>query len=231
MVAEGQLRWENRNLTNDKLLSNKKCQLKPWKKKGPDTLLPTWVYWLCSLVSTKSNDVPLWYIPNPSCTPWLEVEYRTSEKQTLHIAFSKKIWVGFEEWSDRHPEIYCHWIFGKDLLSQIISILIEKVISTKAINRTVKKSKNGNFLVVIDSWRDTENSLKMKFFHTAKCKPFLLEKLSTSTCVLRSRELTLATAEEIRAAMRKQDVTVYKRITIRKGEEETQKNTYKFLRK
>ena len=55
-------------------------------------------------------------------TGQLEVEYRTSEKQTLHIAFSKKIWVGFEEWSGRHPEIYCHWIFGKDLLSQIVSI-------------------------------------------------------------------------------------------------------------
>ena len=52
------------------------------------------------------------------------------------------------------------------------------------------------------------------------------ERLNTSKGVIRSREMSLATSERIRAALGKQRVTNYKRITIRKVGEEIQTNTY-----
>ena len=65
----------------------------------------------------------------------------------------------------------------------------------------------------------------MKIFHTTKCRGYLHKKLNTSTGVIRSRELVLAT-QEMSAALGKQAVTNIKRITISKGEEKIETNTY-----
>ena len=51
------------------------------------------------------------------------------------------------------------------------------------------------------------------------------EKLNTSKGVIRSRELTLATEEEIASVLGKQQVTNI-RISIRNGEERIQINTF-----
>ena len=59
-----------------------------------------------------------------------------------------------------------------------------------------------------------------------KCRAFQHEKLSTSKGVIRSRELALATGEEIASALGKQGVTNIRRISIRKGEEQIYTNTY-----
>ena len=56
---------------------------------------------------------------------------------------------------------------------------IEKIISTKASPKTVKKTRNGNFLVEADSHRQAENIFKIKTFHTKKCRIYLHEKLNT----------------------------------------------------
>lgn len=54
-----------------------------------------------------------------------------------------------------------------------------------------------------------ENQLKMK---ELKFKSYPYELLNTCKGVIRSRELSLTTQEEIKVALDKQDVTEYKRI-------------------
>ena len=104
--------------------------------------------------------------------------------------------------------------------------LIEKIISTRATLKNMKKIPNGNLLVEVESWRQAESILKMKTFHTTKCRAYLHEKLNNSKRVIWSRELALATEEEMLAAREKQEITNIKRIFIRKGEEKIETNTY-----
>ena len=66
----------------------------------------------------------------------------------------------------------------------------------------------------------------MKIFHTTKCRAYPHERLNTSKGVIRSRELALAKEEEMSTALGKQGVTNIKRITIRKGEEKIETNSY-----
>ena len=111
-------------------------------------------------------------------------------------------------------------------LAKLSPFLIEKVISTRASPKNLKKTRNGNLLVEVDSRRQAENILKIKTFHTTKCRAYPHEKLNTSKGVIRSRELALATEDEIASALGKQGVTNIKRISIRKGEQRIQTNTY-----
>ena len=110
-------------------------------------------------------------------------------------------------------------------IAKFSPFLIEKVISTRDTPKTVKKTKNGNLLVEVDKRRQPENILKMKTFHTTKCRAYQHKKLNTSKGVIRSRDLALTTEEEIASALGKQSVT-NKRISIRKGEERILTNTY-----
>ena len=66
----------------------------------------------------------------------------------------------------------------------------------------------------------------MKTFHTTKCRAYLHEKLNTSKGVIRSKELALTTEEKIESALGKQGVTNIRRISVRKGEQQLQTNTY-----
>ncbi len=59
----------------------------------------------------------------------------------------------------------------------------------------------------------------MKALLTMKCRVYPHEKLNTSKGVIRSRELALATEEEIASTLGKQGITNIRRISIRKGEE------------
>ena len=103
--------------------------------------------------------------------------------------------------------------------------VIEKVISSWATSRSDKNTRNGNFLVKVDSQKHAKNILKMKTFHRTKSQAYPCEKLNTSKRVITSRELSLATAEEITTGLGKQGATDIKRI-IRKGRGEIQTNTY-----
>ena len=77
----------------------------------------------------------------------------------------------------------------EECLAKLSTFLIEKVISTRASLKTVKKTRNGNLLVEVDSRRLAENILKIKKFHTTKtkCRAYPHEKLNTSKGVIRSR--------------------------------------------
>ena len=76
-------------------------------------------------------------------------EARDQRKQTLPRTFTNKkqneIWVLFGEWG-RIPKIHCTWIQFR-----LSSFLIEKVISSRATRRTIKKARNGYSLVELDS--------------------------------------------------------------------------------
>ena len=111
-------------------------------------------------------------------------------------------------------------------LAKLSAFLIEKVISTRASLKTVKKTRNGNLLVEVDSRRHAENMLKIKMFHMTKYRAYTHEKLNTSKGVIRSRELALATEDEIASALGKQGVTNIKRTSIRKGKQRIQTNTH-----
>ena len=73
---------------------------------------------------------------------------------------------------------------------------------------------------------DRQKTLKIKTFHTTKCRAYPHEKLNTSKGVIRSRELALATEDEIASALGKQGVTNMKRISIRKSDKRIQTNIY-----
>ena len=68
----------------------------------------------------------------------------------------------------------------------------------------VDKRKNADFL------------LKMTKFHTMNVKTFPHKSLNISKGVVRSKELSLCTIEEIKKEMKKQGVTEVKRVTIKK---------------
>ena len=91
----------------------------------------------------------------------------------------------------------------KFCLAKFSPFLIKKVISTRANPKTVKKTRNGNLLVEVDSQKQAENILKIKTFHTTKCRAYLHEKLNTSEGVIRNRELALATEDKIASALGK----------------------------
>ena len=50
---------------------------------------------------------------------------------------------------------------------------------------------------------DRQKTLKIKTLHTTKCRAYPHEKLNTSNGVIRSRELALATEDEIASALGK----------------------------
>ena len=66
----------------------------------------------------------------------------------------------------------------------------------------------------------------MKKFHDLKCCAYPHAKLNTSKCIVRGKELTLATSEEIETAYKKLGIKEYRRVTIRRNDETIQTHTY-----
>ena len=88
---------------------------------------------------------------------------RASEKYTAYMASSNKKTNRNLSESDMENEAadLTRFIVIESLeevcLAKFSSFLIEKVISTRASPKTVKKSRNGNLLVEVDSRRQAEN--------------------------------------------------------------------------
>ena len=216
-------------MTTAKLHGNKYRLLKTWDLQGLETLLPIRIYWLCTPVSAKANRFSASLITNTSLTLQWVVGYKTSEKQTLLMAFFFLKWQNLSEsdWENEAKEFFGFIVLEslkETCLVKLSPFLIETVISTWATPRTVKKTKNGNLLVEVHSWRYSENILKMNTFHKTKCKAYPHEKLKTLKGVIRGRELSLATPEEITVALGKQGSQTTK--DKRKVGQEIQTNTY-----
>ena len=63
----------------------------------------------------------------------------------------------------------------------------------------------------MESKKHAENLLKMEKFHHLKCRAYPHAKLNTSKGIVRSKELSLATPEEIETAFKKQGIKEYRR--------------------
>ena len=100
------------------------------------------------------------------------------------------------------------------------------MISSRSNPKTVKKTRTGNLLVEVESKKHAENLLKIEKFHNLKCRTYPHAKLNSSKGVVRSKELSLATQEEIKTAFKKQGIKEYRRATIRRNDETIQTHTY-----
>ena len=66
----------------------------------------------------------------------------------------------------------------------------------------------------------------MEEFHNLKCRAYPQAKSNTSNGVVRSKELSQATLEEIKMTFKKQGIKEYRRVTIRRNDETIQTHTY-----
>ena len=82
---------------------------------------------------------------------------------------------------------------------QLSPFLIEKIIFSRSRPKTVKKLQTGNLLVEVESKKHAENLLKMEKFHDLKCA------YPHAKGFLRSKELSLATPEEIETAFKNKE--------------------------
>ena len=110
-------------------------------------------------------------------------------------------------------------------LDQMSPFLIEKI-SSRSNPKTVKKLQTGNLLVEVESKKHAENLLKVEKFHYLKCHTYPHAKSHTSNGDVRSKELSLATPEEIETTFKKQGIKEYRRVTIRQNDETIQTHTY-----
>ena len=113
-------------------------------------------------------------------------------------------------------------------LAKLNPIVIEKTISGIVKPKSVKKLKDGNKLIEVDRKSYADNLLKMKLFANLKIKAFAHNSLNSSKGVVRSSELSLCTLEEIKNYLQNQGVSDVKRISIKRGDEIINTNTYIF---
>ena len=111
-------------------------------------------------------------------------------------------------------------------ITNLSPFLIEKVISSNMTPVYVKKLKNQTLLVEVDKRRNANFLLKMTKFHIINVKTYSHKSLNISKGVVRSKELSLCTIDEIKKEMKKQDVTEVKRVTIKKEGKLFETNTY-----
>ena len=95
-------------------------------------------------------------------------------------------------------------------ITNLSPFLIEKVISSNMTPVHVKKLKNQTLLVEVDKRKNADFLLKMTKFHTINVKTYPHKSLNISKGVIRSKELSLCTIDEIKKEMKKQGVTEVK---------------------
>ena len=111
-------------------------------------------------------------------------------------------------------------------ITNLSPFLIEKVISSNMTPVHVKKLKNQTLLVEVDKRKNSDFLLKMTKFHTINIKTYPHKSLNISKGVVRSKELSLCTIDEIKKEMKKQGVTEVKRVSIKKEGKLIETNTY-----
>ena len=187
----------------------------------------TRVYWSHIPVSTKANGLPPWFIPNTSWTPLWVAERRASEKYTAYMASSNKKTKRNLSESDSEndaaefPKSIVIESLEETYQAKFSPFLKKKEFLQELVRKLFRKQGMTTFL---SRWTagGMEKTLKMKTFHTTKCRAYSFEKLNISKGVIRSRELALASEEERALALGKRGVTNIRTISIRKGEERIQ---------
>ena len=162
-------------------------------------------------ISAKANRFPPWFILFSSWTPWWVVEHRTSEKYITDMAsFSNKIFkcnLNESYSSDNETEApFPRFIIiesNRALITNLSPVIIEKVISTNLTPITVKKLKNQILFVKVEKRKHTDFLLKMTKFHNISIKTYPHKSRNVSKGVVRSKELSLYTIEEIKREQKK----------------------------
>ena len=139
---------------------------------------------------------------------------------TNHGFFFQKIQKVFIQLWQWLSQIHHYWIITRYKIRSSVIFLIEKITSIWSNPETVKKLRTGNLLVEVESKKHAENLLKMEKFHNLKCRAYPHAKLNTSKGVVRSKELSLATPEEIETTFKKQGIKEYR------NDETIQTHTY-----
>ena len=107
-------------------------------------------------------------------------------------------------------------------ITQLSPFIIEKVISSYLTPIYVKKLKNQTLLVEVTKKKHANFLLKMTRFHNTTIKTYPHKSLNVSIGIVRSKELSLCSLEEIKSELKNQGVMDVKRITIKKQENDIQ---------
>ena len=133
------------------------------------------------------------------------MEHRTSEQQLPIMAFSssKKLKRTLTETESDYEGVasFPRFIIIESTETPITNFspfLIEKVISSNMTPVHVKKLKNQTLLVEVDKRKNSDFLLKMTKFHIINVKTYPHKSLNISKGVVRSKELSLCTIDEIK---------------------------------
>ena len=148
------------------------------------------------------------------------------------IKSTKRSYSDTDSDSETYPSSFPRFIVLESLeeksLAKLNPIVIEIKISGIVKPKSVKKLKDGNMLIEVDRKSYADNLLKMKLFANLKIKAFAHNSLNSSKGVVRSSELSLCTLEEIKNYLQNQGVSDVERISIKRGDEIINTNTYIF---
>ena len=111
-------------------------------------------------------------------------------------------------------------------ITSLSLFIIEKVISSNITPKSVKKLKNDTLLVEVEKRKHADFLLKMTMFNNIAVKTYPHKSLNTSKGLVRSKELSLCTLEEIKKELKRQDVIDVKRVCIKKEGKTIETNTY-----
>ena len=118
------------------------------------------------------------------------------KKIFIRLRFRNRQWLS---------EIYHYWITIRYKITSTVTFSDrkkKKLISSRSNLKNVKKPRNRNLQVEVETKKYAENLLKKEKFYNLKCRAYSHAKLSTSKSVVRSKELSLATLEEIETAFK-----------------------------
>ena len=137
-------------------------------------------------------------------TPWWVVDRRASEKYTAYMASSNKeskrnLSESDWEWGSRLPKFIIESL-KEVCLAKISPFLIEKVISTRGSQKTIKKTKYANLFVEVDSRRRIENIKNKNVLYDEMQS---LPAWETQHFQGSYQQLALATEDEIASALGK----------------------------
>ena len=102
--------------------------------------------------------------------------------------------------------------------------IIEKVLSSNITPKSGKRLKNDTLLV--EKRKHADFLLKMTMFNNIAVKTYPHKSLNTSKGVVRSKELSLCTLEEIKKELKRQDVIDVKRVSTKKEGKSIETNIY-----
>ena len=161
------------------------------------------------------------------------MEHRTSEKYITDMAsFSNKKFkcnLNESDSTDNETEApFPRFIIIESNSAPITNLspfIIEKLILTNLMSITVKNLK---IKLCLLKWKrgNTDFLLKMTKFHNISAKTYPHKSLNVSKRVVRSKELSLCTIEEIKRELKKQIVTEVKSVSIKKEGKTIETNTY-----